>query len=373
MQRIVKALDDWLNWGVESQPNYTLKRKVLLTNMIAFAALAGWAFFISIFLVLGESYLYPFIYVGIPLYLMMAAVPWMNLKGMPNLARFAGLFAAIVSVLIPIWMFFGRTFSSHYYFLLLAAAPIVLFTLRQWLLSSSIFIVCVGLFFLVQMGFFEAHPKINELGSSTIDWISNTFIFMAALNFLIFAWFIDKTAANNESELAKLAITDALTDMPNRRFFDLAFSQTLAKGMRLEMQIVLAVIDIDHFKQVNDVYGHDAGDGVLKQLAALLTANTRAGNIIARIGGEEFAVLFADTSISAAHEAVERIRRAVESAPFNYEGNQLKITISIGLSQAKLDVEQTFKAADSALYRAKQNGRNRVVLESESAFPELRS
>ncbi|MDD4911193.1 MAG: diguanylate cyclase [Sideroxydans sp.] len=373
MQRIVKALDDWLNWGVESQPNYTLKRKVLLTNMIAFAALAGWAFFISIFLVLGESYLYPFIYVGIPLYLMMAAVPWMNRKGMPNLARFAGLFAAIVSVLIPIWMFFGRTFSSHYYFLLLAAAPIVLFTLRQWLLSSSIFLVCVGLFFLVQMGFFEAHPKINELGSSTIDWISNTFIFMAALNFLIFAWFIDKTAAHNERELSKLAITDPLTGMPNRRFFDLAFFQAIAKGKRLERQLVLAVIDIDHFKEVNDVHGHEAGDEVLRQLATLLTASTRAGNIVARIGGEEFAVLFADASMSDAHEVAERIRGAIESTLFNYAGTPLKITISIGLSQAKWDVEQTFKAADSALYLAKQNGRNRVVFELESAFPEFRS
>jgi len=366
MLKIVDALQAWMMWGVEQQPNYTLKRKILLTNMVAIAALFGWAFYVALFIAFGVSNLNAAIYAVLPFYLMMALVPWLNRLGKYDFARLVSLSATITSVLIPIWIFFGNAFNSHFYFLLLAAAPIVLFTLRQWLLSLAIFLACVALFFLVQTGFFAVQPAIREIEKSTLDLIGNTFIFFAALNFLIFAWFIDKTTSENEQNLGKQAVTDVLTGIPNRRFFDLAFSQEIAKAKRLDTQLILAVIDIDHFKQINDIYGHDAGDEVLQQFADLLLVSTRAGNVIARIGGEEFAVLFPGITVDAAIEAAERIRNAAESTTFNYAGQALKITISLGLSQVRVDIEQTFKAADSALYLAKQGGRNRVVIGLEA-------
>jgi diguanylate cyclase (GGDEF)-like protein len=126
------------------------------------------------------------------------------------------------------------------------------------------------------------------------------------------------------------------------------------------------MIDIDHFKVVNDTYGHDAGDEVLKHISLQLSQTTRQSNVVARIGGEEFAVLLPKTSLPEAVEVAERMRQAVENNRYQLKQQVLNVTISIGVAvvDCELPMAQAYKAADMALYQAKHAGRNRVVASS---------
>ena len=134
----------------------------------------------------------------------------------------------------------------------------------------------------------------------------------------------------------------------------------MERAKRLKNPVTLAIADIDHFKAVNDEYGHPAGDQALKEIAAIIDANVRAADIAGRIGGEEFAILFTDTSLAVAAEAAERIREATQGVSVE----NWKAGISVGLAQWRGEGESInglLKRADDALYVAKNAGRNRVI------------
>lgn len=168
------------------------------------------------------------------------------------------------------------------------------------------------------------------------------------------------------SELREHALRDELTGLYNRRHFMQALADTLADCMRRQdAELVLAIIDIDFFKEINDRIGHLAGDEVLRQLSSLLSDLVRSNDTLARIGGEEFAVLMPDTPLKAAREVCERLREAVSATPFELdEGHEEKVTISIGYSDFAADMDsmsELLKRADAFLYEAKSAGRNRIT------------
>ena len=161
------------------------------------------------------------------------------------------------------------------------------------------------------------------------------------------------------------SVTDALTGLYNRRHFDSRFSVECLLARERKMILSLILIDIDHFKKVNDSYGHQTGDTVLKSVANTLKSVLRTSDIIARIGGEEFAVLVFDTSPKDAVIAAEKVRKAIESNPIpTADHGPISVTISAGIA-GYLDARDTpasvFKAADEALYKAKDAGRNRTI------------
>lgn len=157
--------------------------------------------------------------------------------------------------------------------------------------------------------------------------------------------------------LAASANTDPLTQLPNRRGFDEHFNVTTARVARGSVA-ALAVVDIDHFKQVNDTYGHDVGDDVLRAVAATLRACVRGSEVVGRFGGEEFTWLLPDTGLPEALLAAERARATLAATTFPHVG---RLTVSIGVASTEAtSPAELFKAADQALYRAKQNGRNQV-------------
>jgi diguanylate cyclase (GGDEF)-like protein len=126
----------------------------------------------------------------------------------------------------------------------------------------------------------------------------------------------------------------------------------------------MLMMDIDHFKRVNDTHGHDVGDEVLRELATTSLKALREADILGRLGGEEFAVLLPETEAAAAMDVAERLRRAVENSPIETNGGALAITVSIGaacMDTTTGSVEELLKRADVALYEAKQTGRNKVV------------
>ncbi len=170
-------------------------------------------------------------------------------------------------------------------------------------------------------------------------------------------------------KLETLAMTDSLTGIPNRRLFDCLIEKEWHRSLRSQMPISLLMIDVDHFKSINDQYGHDIGDQVLKMIASVLCKHChRPSDFAARIGGEEFSILLPDTHPAGAYYIAESIRKHIESVPFyNASTSRFAITISIGIASVvpeSLESIKTFiKQADTLLYQAKNNGRNQVCQE----------
>ncbi|MGO1162760.1 PleD family two-component system response regulator [Brucella pseudogrignonensis] len=165
-----------------------------------------------------------------------------------------------------------------------------------------------------------------------------------------------------------MAVTDSLTGLHNRRYLDTHMPVLLTRATGRERPLTVIMIDFDHFKRVNDQYGHDGGDDVLREFAARLRKNIRGMDVMCRYGGEEFAIVLPDTDLANAAAVAERIRDAVSEEPFLLFGgkHQISMTISIGIASLRLmggdTVEALFARTDAALYEAKKKGRNRIVL-----------
>jgi two-component system, cell cycle response regulator len=167
--------------------------------------------------------------------------------------------------------------------------------------------------------------------------------------------------------LQEQAASDPLTKLHNRRAFFEDGKRHFAHARRHGNDLSIVVFDIDHFKKVNDTYGHQAGDEALLAMARILTTNTRTEDTPARIGGEEFAILLPDTNRLGAAVLAERIRASIEKHRFSFEGFSLSMTASAGIASFDVDgresLEQLIGVADKRLYLAKANGRNRVVVD----------
>ncbi|MFC0253787.1 GGDEF domain-containing protein [Massilia consociata] len=171
--------------------------------------------------------------------------------------------------------------------------------------------------------------------------------------------------------LKYIGLTDSLTGVYNRRYIDRRLVEEIARARRQEYRISVMYIDIDHFKQVNDTAGHQAGDDVLREVAQRIKAELRISDALARVGGEEFVVLLIDADLDSASMVAQRIRASVEAQPVDLSsGEPVSVTVSIGV--ATLDdferdhaiegvAQELVAQADTALYRAKATGRNRVV------------
>jgi diguanylate cyclase (GGDEF)-like protein len=178
-------------------------------------------------------------------------------------------------------------------------------------------------------------------------------------------------AISNADALDRLerhASTDPLTGIANRRVFNERLNEEVSRAERYGRQLSIALIDLDRFKAVNDLHGHQAGDRVLAAFAQLLLAHSREGELVARIGGEEFAWLMPETDQLGAYVAASRVREAIESTPFANVGT---VTISAGVCSTEnvRDADALVRDADRALYWAKDNGRNTTCIYSDAAVP----
>jgi diguanylate cyclase (GGDEF)-like protein len=172
-----------------------------------------------------------------------------------------------------------------------------------------------------------------------------------------------------QRRISTLAVTDQLTGLANRRGFNLLASQALQEARRSNDTLCAMLIDLDHFKKINDSHGHLAGDQALHAFASALQDSLRRSDIVSRWGGEEFALLLKDTSLETASQIAEKIRGLAENLTLSHGTDSLTITISIGLTCLQEDdsLDSLIARADRALYRAKQSGRNRVCLELGAA------
>jgi len=178
---------------------------------------------------------------------------------------------------------------------------------------------------------------------------------------------LEKRSLDLEKALAlveKLAVTDSLTGLHNRRYFDDIFSAAFPRAQRYKESICLALIDVDRFKQINDNFGHRAGDVVLQHLCKLFKGRVRESDTLARLGGDEFACLLYHTSLENAKKLANNCLVLIESQPFEFDGHSINVSISVGIASihdAPNSVQALYGAADEALYEAKRRGRNQVA------------
>jgi diguanylate cyclase (GGDEF)-like protein len=183
----------------------------------------------------------------------------------------------------------------------------------------------------------------------------------------------------NREHILISGLTDPLTELHNRRYLDRRLNEEVSRAARYRQPLSCLFIDADHFKKINDTYGHQAGDHVLRELADRIRSQLRASDIATRFGGEEFALLLPQTSLKEALMLAERIRLEVNAQPIPLaDGSSVQLSVSIGVSETQplsgrsqqaADGEQLLVNADHALYRAKANGRNRIEFHQASITP----
>ena len=175
----------------------------------------------------------------------------------------------------------------------------------------------------------------------------------------------DKLEIANQM-LEELALTDSLTGLKNVRYFHLRLEEEHALALREQTPLAIAVIDLDHFKRVNDRFGHRTGDDLLRACGRAILSVVRKGETAARVGGEEFALLLPGSDGSLAAQVGERVRSAIAATTLPTKNGEVRITTSVGVATTAelgvLDPQLLYQAADAALYRAKRNGRDRVVV-----------
>jgi diguanylate cyclase (GGDEF)-like protein len=166
---------------------------------------------------------------------------------------------------------------------------------------------------------------------------------------------------------------DPLTSLANRRMLIERLKEEVGRAVRLKQPFVLAMVDVDHFKQVNDTWGHDIGDRMLEEIARVLQAEIRAYDLCGRWGGEEFLILLPDTHLSDVAPVIERVRCGLESLSVRVSTETLSVSASFGVAEHRPgeSYSQTLNRADAALLDAKRAGRNRCVFASEPSEPEL--
>lgn len=166
------------------------------------------------------------------------------------------------------------------------------------------------------------------------------------------------------AETIEMAVIDGLTGLHNRRYLDSHIETLFQRAVTRRRPLSIMITDLDRFKGINDTYGHDGGDQVLKEFARRIRSNVRGIDLVCRFGGEEFVVIMPDTEPALAQRVAERVRQDIEKEPFQVSGKMVQVTVSIGVASVDYgadSVSALMRRADAALYQAKNSGRNRVV------------
>ena len=279
------------------------------------------------------------------------------------------LVAILISVLLP-W--YQARVAAGVFIYVVQSLILVLIVLQrrketagvgQYFLATG-FLVLIALMLLQGVGVVLYRNEIKSM--LTPHWVPSVVFLASAMCTMVVSLGLILMAKERADERnRKLAMRDELTGLINRRSLLDSLEQQLAMAKRQGQPLALLMIDIDYFKQVNDTYGHQTGDEVLKHMAQAIAGRTRAQDLPGRLGGEEFLVILPNTHLQGAVQLAEILRQGIEGSPFqSASGQAIAITISLGVAgQSQLkdpQCDDMISAADQALYLAKQNGRNRV-------------
>jgi diguanylate cyclase (GGDEF)-like protein len=206
------------------------------------------------------------------------------------------------------------------------------------------------------------------LGDHSFPWLDDKGVILGSLGILT-----DITSRKDlEKKLRQRATTDFLTGASTRRHFVNLVSREISRSLRSGSALCLVIMDVDHFKKVNDTYGHAAGDSVLKHLCDLCRSQLRVSDSLGRIGGEEFGILLVDCTMQKALQVAERLKDLIAESVLLQSGESITCTASFGVAQFNPmtdDLKLLLRRADSALYEAKDRGRNRVWADLDLGVP----
>ena len=298
----------------------------------------------------------------------------------PPYVVLAGLVALTVAwVTITVWVFpdpglrvIGMTaIPTAVYALCAHAALRAASGLRQR--NTSDWIVAMGFatgvpIGLLRMGWHLRSSPTTAPGSVALSslWVDQLqFLYSMAACMVTSFGFVMMCNDRMNSQLQRLASEDALTGLSNRRRFGELAAEAIGRARGSGAPLCVLVVDADHFKLINDHHGHAAGDAALRVCAQAFRTVVRLGDVLGRIGGEEFAVVLSDCDAEHGCALGERLRVAVETCSFSHEGHQIPLRVSVGVAQMQPGddgIEALLRCADEALYQAKQEGRNRVVV-----------
>ncbi len=350
----------WLQMGVDPALSGALRRRQYITNAVPALVLTMVLFYAVLFCLLGNSALATISLKAMVIPLLgMVWFHWQQRCGRPPHYWKACLICQ-ATVLAGILGGQGTQIGGHYYFLLFfLTAPLVVPTSdkRGMVIVCAI---CVSWFCLFELHPWPSSVEVQALGPATIK-----LLYLAVLLSGSVVLFVALLAGEYFSELLErriqqMASTDELTGLGNRRVFYQVLAQWQAAYHCEQRPFCVAMLDIDHFKNINDTYGHEAGDQVLRALSMLLRQGVSQEDVVCRIGGEEFAVLLAGHTLEQARMVCEALRQRIAATPIRAAGTQLQVTVSLGVGQCK--GPDCLAGIDRALYAAKHAGRNAVHL-----------
>jgi diguanylate cyclase (GGDEF)-like protein len=223
------------------------------------------------------------------------------------------------------------------------------------IMTFAALLMCLGM----PLALFQAIAVDNIVLARTIAFGVHSCAYL-----LVAIGFLASVLVEYQQNLAHMATEDPLTRLLNRRGLEDALQVSLARAARAGTPTAAIMVDIDHFKKINDSFGHDTGDQVLRAIAASLQRLSRAVDVVARTGGEEFLMILPDTDVPAARVLAERIRGAIGDHPLVVEQQRIPVTVSLGVAgiQGDVDLDTLAAEADRAMYLAKRGGRNRVAV-----------
>lgn len=229
--------------------------------------------------------------------------------------------------------------------------------LRGFLLAVPFMVLAVVLYFQQHRYSLDAAGLI-DLGNAVL----------CGLLLLAFVHIYETMRARAYLQLQRLAQTDALTGVESRGSFQQALERSLQEAERSQLSVVLVILDVDHFKQVNDEWGHDAGDMALQHLCKSMVGRVRVTDTIGRLGGEEFGLVLRNTNLAAARPVIEALRAQISSSPLHYDSHQIKLSATFGLAEWPNDgrtADELYRCADRRLYCGKLQGRNQLISSDE--------
>ena len=309
-----------------------------------------------------------FFWIGVPelaIFNIFSAIVWALSYTLNRAAhhREAIIFAAIESITHAALAtyFLGWDSGFHYYFL-----PIILFLFINHKQNVFTIIIEALIIFAGYLWLSIYTHDVNFTVTAPVAVLDGLRYMNIAVNFSAFAilgYFFRIASISAEQQMELLATTDALTGLFNRRKMLEMIEQEVVRYKRDKKPFLLAISDIDHFKQFNDNYGHDCGDYVLQQVSLLMKESLRQQDVVARWGGEEFLVMLPETDMEGGVQALEKLRETLANTVYEYKSHTFSVTMTFGVTlyDGRCDVDTCIKHADEVLYAGKRGGRNRVV------------
>jgi diguanylate cyclase (GGDEF)-like protein/hemerythrin-like metal-binding protein len=352
------------------------QRTIQLTNILAIAGMLGSLGFALLFLSIDPNTMFPPASLGLTTVFLLIFVFLLNMRKQYELASVWLLLAISIPVFINLRIYLGFRTGYHIFFILFSLLPVLLFSQRRWFLVILFSGINLSFFFLTYR-YIPSTTLVAALSKSLLTGIENITVLFVLVSIIAIFWFNHRISDMFEKDLVekkknlemlllevrKFSTLDALTEILNRGHMEQRINDELTRGYRYGFPISIVMYDLDNFKRVNDVHGHDVGDIVLKKSAAIVKSSIRETDALGRWGGEEFMILLPYTNEAIADKIAKKLCKLIEETDFGEYG---RITASFGVVQwdGIENFERLYKRIDRALYAAKERGRNQVVTDT---------